>query len=77
MAGGGTEIEESAETVGDYLESVEEDGSNGAGPWDDVQGSGTEISAVRQKKLSGDGVDVEYPGGVSPPGGQPDCRYYD
>ena len=36
MAGGVPELEESTETVGDDLEGVDEDGRNGAGPWDDV-----------------------------------------
>ena len=75
MAGGVPELEKSAEMVGDDLEGVDEDKSNGAGPWDDVQGIGTDSSAVPHIKLGGDGIYVDYPGGVSPPGGHTDCRY--
>ena len=56
--------------MGYDLEGVDEDGSNGAGSWDDAKGSGTYSAAVLKKKLSGEGGDVEDPGGVSPPGRQ-------
>ena len=36
ISGGVTEPEESADTVGDDFEGVDEDGSNSAGLWDDV-----------------------------------------
>ena len=73
MDDGVTEIEESAETVGDDLEDIDKNGRNGAGLCDGVQFSGTDSSAIRQKHLGGDRGDVEYPGGVSPPGGHTDC----
>ena len=66
MAGGVTELEESAETVGGDFEGVDEDGSNISGLWDDVQGSGTYSAAVWQKKLGDNRGNVEYPRGVSP-----------
>ena len=73
MTVGVTELEEITETVGGDLKGVEEDGSNGAGLWYYVQGSGTNSAAVRQKNFGGDGGDVEYHGGVSPPSGHTDC----
>ena len=53
--------------MGYYFEGVDEDRSNGADPCDDVQGSDKDSPAVWQRKLIGDGGDVEDPGGVSPP----------
>ena len=61
------------ETVGYNLEVVDKDRVNSAGLWDYIQGSGTDIAAVRQKKLGGERGDVEDPGGVSPPVGHTDC----
>ena len=60
--------------MGDNLEVVDKEGSNGAGPWGGLQGSSTDSAAVRQKKLDGDRGDIEDTGGVSPPGVQKDCR---
>ena len=34
LAGGFTELEGSAKKLGDDIEGVEKDGSNGVGPWD-------------------------------------------
>ena len=58
--------------MGDDFKGVEKEGSNGAVPWDDVQISGKDSAAVWQQKFVGDRGNVEYPGGVSPPGGQTD-----
>ena len=42
-------------------QGVDEDGSNGAGPWDSVQGSDTDSALVRQRELGGDRGDVKDP----------------
>ena len=52
--------------MGGDIEGADEYGSNGEGPWYDVQVSVTDIASVRQKKFGGDGVYVEFPGDVSP-----------
>ena len=54
------------------FEGVDEDRSKVEGPWDDIQGSGTESAAVWQQNLGGDGGNVEDPGGFSVLGGQTD-----
>ena len=61
--------------MGDDLEGVDKDGSNGVGLWYDVQGRGTNSAAVRHIKLDGERNNVGDPGGVSPPGRQIDCEY--
>ena len=75
MAGCVPELKESTEVVGGDLKGVNEDGSNVAVPWDDVQGSGTDSDSVCHQNLGVDGGDVEYPGGISPTEGQTYCRY--
>ena len=60
--------------MGYDLKGVAKEGGNSAGLWDYIQGSGRDSAAVRQQKLGGEIGDVEDPGGVSPPGGQTDCR---
>ena len=62
------------EMMGDDLEDVDKNRSNGAVPWDDLQGSGTYSYSVRKQKLHVDRDDVEDPGGVSSPSGQKRCR---
>ena len=59
--------------MGYDLEGVDKDRVNSAGLWDYIQGSGTDIAAVRQKKLGGERGDVEDPGMVLPPVGHTDC----
>ena len=58
--------------MGVDFKGVEEDVNNSVVPGYVVQGSDTYSSTVRKRKLGGDGGDVEYPGGVSPPAGQAD-----
>ena len=45
--------------MGGDIKVVYEDGSNGVGPWDYVQGSVTNSAASRYQKKGGDGVDVD------------------
>ena len=73
MVGGVPELDEIVGTVGCDIEGVDKDGGNSKVPWYYIQGSGTDIAAVRQKKLDGERGDVEDPGGVLPPVGHTDC----
>ena len=59
--------------MGGNIKVLEQDGINGAGPWNDVQVSDIDSADVRQRKLGGDRGKVEDPGGVSPLFGQTDC----
>ena len=59
--------------VGGDLEGVDKDRSNGVGMWGDVQSSDTDIYDLQKIKLGGDGVNVEDPVSVSPPGIQTYC----
>ena len=63
-----------AAAVGDGGKDADKDGSEDAGMYDDVQGSGSDGAALLEIELGSDGGYDEGDGGVSPSGGPEDSR---
>ena len=52
--------------MGGDIQVTDEDGSNGAGPWDAVKMSVTDCATLLEWQLCGDGRNAEGDGGVTP-----------
>ena len=58
--------------MGDDSEGSRKDGSNGVGPWSNVQGSGAVGDNLWKQYLGGDQIYSQGPDGIPPSGGATD-----
>ena len=72
MGGGIPKPAQRSEAVGGGSKCYREDGSNGAGPGSDVQGSGPVIVTLWKKESGGEQGYAQGPDGVPPSGGATD-----